>query len=96
MRCKCCHIAKTFPGYRMFCPSCLWCGARLIQALGQLEIPAAEISKRRRAVLEDWMSHGHDEQAIRTLVMGRTAIGPDRISECDGPTPKKPPSVGQK
>jgi hypothetical protein len=65
--CDCCRLARENPGHCWFSPACLHCGARLIQAIGGLPIPATQVSQRRRAVLTDWMAHGHPEAEIRTL-----------------------------
>jgi hypothetical protein len=67
MTCDCCHRARLSPAYPLFCPACLHCGARLIQAVGRLPIGRQEASTRRRKVLADWMAHGHPEQQIRNL-----------------------------
>ena len=61
----------------MHCPSCIYCGARLIQALGRLPRPKDEIVARRRKVLADWVAHGHSEQELRALAKGPRAIAPD-------------------
>ena len=74
--CKPCQIAAEFPQYRMFCPSCLYCGARLIQLLGKQPMPEHECIQRRRQALADWMAHGHSEEVIRELVRGPLAIAP--------------------
>lgn len=74
--CKNCNVAKGFAGYRLFNPACLHCGARLIQHLGTLPIPTADCVRRRRAVLADWMAHGHTEADLRALAKGPTAIAP--------------------
>ena len=76
MTCANCITAKGFNGYRMFNPACIYCGARLIQRLGMFQIPTSECTTRRRAVLADWMAHGHDEAQIRALVKGPLAIAP--------------------
>ena len=60
----------------MFNPACLHCGARLIQYLGTLPIAPAECAQRRRAVLADWMAHGHAESDLRSLAKGPLAIAP--------------------
>lgn len=51
----------------MYTPACLYCGARLIQSLGRHRRPREEIADRRRAVLSDWMAHGHSEIELRRL-----------------------------
>lgn len=87
--CDCCKVARQFPEYRSFCPSCLHCGARLIQRLGKLQIPESECRERRRAVLADWMAMGHSEQALRTLAKGPPPIGPEEVTESEAPARTK-------
>ena len=61
----------------MFCPTCLWCGARLIQWIGRLQIAQSESLARRRAVLRDWVAWGHSEAAIRALMKSQSVpLGP--------------------
>lgn len=68
MACQCCAAARETKGaHRFFSPNCLWCGARLIKALGALPIAASECVARRRVVLADWMAYGHKEQELRAL-----------------------------
>lgn len=70
MRCTNCENARNWPGTvaaRTYTPACLYCGARLIQALGKLRRPREEIAERRRKVLADWMAHGHSEAELRRL-----------------------------
>lgn len=74
--CAQCHTATSFPAYRWFNPACLYCGARLIQHLGQLPIAASECKARRQTVLKDWLSYGHSEAELRELVKGPTALSP--------------------
>lgn len=74
--CPCCHTAKSFPGYRMFNPACLHCGARIIQSLGALAIGPSERRTRRQAVLAEWVAHGHSETQIRELAKGPSALAP--------------------
>lgn len=81
MICECCSIARSNPQYRMFTPKCMHCGARLIQMIGRLQIPASDCSERRRVVLSDWVRYGHSETEIRKLVKGPLPIGPECTSE---------------
>lgn len=68
MSCKNCNAARETNGHhRYFDPLCLWCGARLIQKIGRLEIPASESIARRRVVLTDWVEFGHSETELRRL-----------------------------
>ena len=52
-------------------PACLWCGARLIQKIGRLQLSASESTARKRAVLADWTAYGHSEIQIRRLVKAK-------------------------
>ena len=76
MICQNCNTARQHSDYRMFTPACIYCGARLIQRIGLLPIPASECSERRSKVLADWVAHGHSEKQIRELVKGPLALGP--------------------
>ena len=94
--CDCCTRARLSPRYPLFCPTCLHCGARLIQAVGFLPVSRQEVSSRRRQVLIDWIAHGHHEQAIRTLAAMDTPalaplepIGPAPNTASAAPSPKK-------
>ncbi len=53
--------------YPVHCPSCAFCGARLIQGIQRLPIPHENKIARCRTVLRDWMAHGHSELEIRRL-----------------------------
>lgn len=74
--CKPCQTASIVPAHNLFSPACLHCGARMIQRLGLLPIPASEIATRRRQVLVDWAEFGHQESQIRALAKGPLAIAP--------------------
>jgi hypothetical protein len=77
MSCQDCSAARETSGlWRLFDPKCLHCGARLIQQIGQLPIPPSDITRRRRAVLADWIAQGHAEKDIRELVRGPLALEP--------------------
>lgn len=65
--CECCQRAKAGPGYAMFDPACLWCGARLIWHIQRKQISRAEKAQRCRQALEDWVHHGHGEEEVRRL-----------------------------
>ncbi len=85
MICDCCQTATINPAYPMFNPACLHCGARIIQAIGTLQIAASEASKRRTAQLKDWVAFGHLESEIRRLVKGPLAIAPPPTSSEKAP-----------
>lgn len=77
MACECCGAARETAGmWRYYELSCAHCGSRLIQRLGKLQVTAAEITQRRKAVLADWVKYGHAESQIRELVRGPMAVAP--------------------
>ena len=76
MTCRNCNAAREAPDYRMHCPTCIHCGARLIQAIQRLPRPREEIQRRCRAVLNDWVAMGHDEKELRALAKGPRALAP--------------------
>lgn len=67
MTCEVCDTARGNPAFPMHCPTCVWCGARLIQRLRGLPRPRQEIAARQRRVLSDWVAHGHAEELLRSL-----------------------------
>lgn len=77
MTCPTCNAAREAPAYRMHCPTCIHCGARLIQSIQRLPRPRPEISARCRAVLDDWVAMGHSEQELRALAKGPRALAPE-------------------
>lgn len=84
----------------MFDPACTHCGARVIQFLGRLPIPASECRQRRQAMLALWIKHGHDEAEIRELVKGPLAIQPktglENSTACATPIQAKPGYRGKR
>lgn len=71
--CTDCLAARETSGHwRFFDPRCLWCGARLIQRIGKLNVMPSEIRQRRQAVLKDWVAQGHAESEIRALAAAKT------------------------
>lgn len=81
--CKPCQITRIVPTYPLFNLGCVYCGARIIQQLGCLMIPASEIKARRRENLAHWVAFGHSEAQIRVLVkLDGPAVAP--------PTPATP------
>ena len=89
MTCDCCKAAQEAPAYRLYCPTCLWCGARLIQVLGTLPRPREEIANRRRQVLADWMSYGHEESELRRLAKQKGCFAPSGPVESTESAPQK-------
>ncbi len=84
MTCEECQAARQFPGHNRHDLKCLHCGARLIQAIQRLrplptveETTAAQIKRRCRTVLTDWVAYGHDEQQLRALAKGGMAVEPE-------------------
>ena len=52
----------------MHCPTCIQCGARLIQKLQRLyQLTTEQRRDRCRQALADWMAQGHGEQELRAL-----------------------------
>ena len=76
MTCANCTVVRDFAAYRMYNTGCIHCGARLIQHLGLRDISPSECTRRRKAVLADWVAWGHNEAEIRRLVKGPPAIAP--------------------
>jgi hypothetical protein len=63
-----CQRSADGAPWNLFCPSCLFCGARLIRWIGRLtHVPPEQRRQRQRRVLSDWMAYGHQEQELRTL-----------------------------
>ena len=87
--CTNCQISRESPGYNLFCPKCIFCGARIIQAFGKLQIPASDCAQYRRESLARWVSFGHSEAEIRRLAKGPLALGPEPSLESENPIPKK-------
>ena len=74
--CNCCQAARLYPPHNFFNPACIYCGARIIQRLGTLQIPQSQRTSRRRTELAIWLAHGHNEAQIRALVCGPLALEP--------------------
>ena len=92
--CQNCNTARDHVAYALFCPSCIHCGARLIQRLALLPIAVSECSARRKAMLKVWTDYGHSEAEIRRLVKGAVALqplptGPEKATASALPSPRK-------
>jgi hypothetical protein len=75
--CPDCTASRICTGkYRLYSPSCLYCGARLLQQIPAHSGTTAEASQRRKAVLADWVAQGHQEAELRALVAGPLAYEP--------------------
>lgn len=84
MTCEDCERFRSNPHYRVFCPKCLHCGARYIQLLGKMNLPAKRLTEWRRKVLADWMKHGHAEADLRRLAASKQAsITPEKHTESE-------------
>mgnify|MGYP003606892547 CR=1 FL=1 len=75
--CNCCQAARLYPQHNQFNPACLYCGARIIQHLGTMQIPQSDCTRRRRDALATWVAHGHNEAQIRALASGPLALTPE-------------------
>ncbi len=52
----------------MHCPTCIQCGARLIQKLQRLyQLTQEQRRDRCREALQRWVAQGHSEQELRAL-----------------------------
>jgi len=94
--CDLCNIARQFPEHPRFCPSCIFCGARIIQLLGKLPIGVTECTTRRQQSLAVWVEWGHSEQEIRRLAKGSLALGLEKDKDSDRQTKTKPLFRGQR
>lgn len=66
--CECCDVTRDSPEHPSHCPSCSYCGARLIWRIQKLGRGATETKARCQTVLADWMRlGGHAENEIRSL-----------------------------
>lgn len=75
--CECCATQRDYPGVTdTQCPTCLYCGARGIQRIMQLQVSREKKSEWAKAVLNRWVQFGHDEAEIRRLVKGPLAVAP--------------------
>lgn len=67
MPCDCCAEFRDNENCRQGSPSCVFCGARLIQIVQRMRRPKTETVERCRAILADWLRFGHSEAEIRAL-----------------------------
>lgn len=88
--CKDCQAAKESPDYRMFDPTCLYCGARLLQRLESLPIGVTECRQRQKSALSLWQTMGHAEQDLRRLYKGPLSTGPEKGPGSEAQVPTKP------
>lgn len=78
MACEECTRARASQGHWSMYDNrrCVYCAARLIQAIGKLQIPREDISRRRTVILQESVAAGHREARIRELVKGPLALEP--------------------
>lgn len=103
-RCDDCLRSQAGPGWRLYDPACLWCGARLIQAIQGLKGRASpvRIEQRVNHVLLDWTHYGHNSQELMELASqanlplqpwppetGNPSTGPAKPGERDARTATK-------
>ncbi len=99
--CEDCQASREAPAHALHCPTCLWCGARLLWKLARLKTrPPKEIKQRQTRVFNDWLRYGHGQEALRALASGEEMplqpIGQDANGESAPPTPTKPHSATKK
>lgn len=96
MTCSDCIKASLYAQHPQCNPACLYCGVRILQLLGRLNITNAECTRRRRLMLEVWLKQDHSEAVIRSLVPGPLCVGLAKTAASDAPTPSKSRSAGPK
>lgn len=67
--CEDCRRATAGPGWRLYDPACLWCGARLIQSIQNLKgrVSPVRIEQRVKHVLLGWTHYGHNSQELLAM-----------------------------
>lgn len=69
------HYRNDPQAYRQHCPTCPYCGARLIQKLQRMyQLTAEQRRDRCREALQQWLAMGHDEAQLRKLAKGAWAV----------------------
>lgn len=78
MSCEECSRARATNGAwnRYDSRKCVFCAARLIQAIGRMQGDKQALSARRTASLKDSVEWGLDEARIRALVKSGLALAP--------------------
>lgn len=89
--CPDCTATREAPCWARHCPTCIWCGARLISRIRGLKgvRPVKELSTRATAALQVWVEYGHSEQTLRKLCADGCLIQP-LISSDPAPEAKPP------
>lgn len=67
MPCDECSAAMESPARRVYCPTCIWCGARYIQQLGEVRVTREARAQWRKDVLDRWERHGHSREDMRAM-----------------------------
>lgn len=78
MSCEECRAAiRTSGAWNRFDSGrCVYCAARHIQFIQRMKLPREEISARCTTALNEALSRGFDEKAIRAMVRGELAVEP--------------------
>lgn len=73
----CLHARSTDGRWNRFdSRKCVYCAARLLQAIGRRQVSREVISRRRTECLQESVAAGLDEARIRAMVKGPLAIEP--------------------
>lgn len=88
--CPDCIATREAPNWPMHCPTCLWCGARILRRILNLKgvRTKAELSARASSALQVWVAHGHSESTLRKLCADGCLIQPLTSSDPSPETPK--------
>lgn len=77
--CPNCKAASEHPSHTIYCPTCIYCGARLIKRISNLlHGDKKMLQARMRKVLKDWKEYGHSEDEIRRLVKHGPLTEPEK------------------
>lgn len=82
--CDDCNNAKESPLWSLYSLGCIYCGARLIQNLQRLGLPADERKARVGKVAADWVAWGHSGPELKRLASG---LYPSLPPAPESPTP---------
>ena len=91
--CPDCTATREAPQWPRHCPTCLWCGARILRRILNLKgvRTKQELSARASLALQVWVAHGHSESQLRTLCADGCLIQPlSGAQPVDEPTKTKP------
>ena len=89
--CPDCAATREAPMHPLHCPTCLWCGARVLRRILDLKglRPSRELSTRATDALKVWTDWGHDEQQLRKLCADGCLIQPPSTLDPDKPKQTK-------